>query len=312
MDTPKEIIQSGLIDRRRKSPEYQYHRINVQQLAKNPIFLDCLRAPKGYKFVQWDATSLEPTVLAELSGCPTYKEIYASGKPHDSYFYVACKLLDPTGELAQVYQIDNPTPESVKAAKKGYKKQRNIAKVFQLMSTFKAGAAAIHRKLILEDIDIDRATVESNKEKFWGPTLFGKVLEYEEDLLAQVQQHDGYYVNALGIPIVVTDKQERNIINTTTQSVGHGILDLWLWRLDPFASGREAQPVIPDYHDEGIYMVKEEKAAGFAKDMLEALQQVNDMLKWSIKIKGDPEITDDFTAFKGPDEVLWYKEKLDV
>lgn len=279
----------------------------------------CVTVPSGFILVRREGQtfisgncSLEPTVLAELSGCPTYKEIYASDKPHDSYLFVACRLLDPKGELGAAYNPANPSKQTVKAAKKQFKRLRSIAKVFQLMSTFKAGAAAIHRKLLLEDIDITREEVEKIKEEFWGPKLFAQVLEYELDLLQQVQQNDGYYLNALGIPIVVTDKQERKIINTQTQSVGHGILDLWLWQLDVAAADIEYWPVIPDYHDEGVFLCKESFANELAQKMLVALQKVNDMLQWEVKIQGDPEITDDFTEFKQPDPSVWYSEKLNV
>jgi len=312
--TPNQIIESEDFAEYQAQPANQYTKINAQQLAKSPILLDCLEAPDGFQFVQLDFHALEPMVLAHFSGCPTYRKLYASGETHDVYLYVSCKLLDKDGKIAAVYKPDSPTTESVKAAKKLFKTDRTVGKVFQLMSTYKAGAPAIHRKLVLNGVDITRPEVKANRDKYWGPELFGEVLNYEESLLAEVDQRDGWMLNGLGRPFVVTSKKEKDVVNTHTQSTGHDATDLLIKFVEQLARERNVPciPVIPDYHDETIWMARQGHQDALAQCMSDAVVMVNDAVKFSVQLQGEPEITKTFTEFKGPDEVQWYKEKVEL
>lgn len=312
--TPRQIIETQEWQDHYNDPANQYYRINAQQLAKNPILLDCLASPEGMSFVQLDYTALEPNVLAEFSKCPTYREIYSSGKPHDVYFYVSCKLLDKDGSMAAVYQPDNPTKETVAAAKKQFKPQRSVGKVFQLMSTYKAGAAAIFRKLILLGVDTTKQEVEENRKTYWGPDLFEAVLDYEEDLLAEVDQRDGWMLNGLGRPFVVTDRKRKDVVNTHTQSTGHDCTDLLILEAEKMFNEFKvpAVPVVPDYHDETIWMVPNDHAKRAGEYLAAAVTGVNHKINFSIPLKGDPEITKDFTSFKQPDPIEWYTEKCNA
>lgn len=310
-NTVEQILNSDWWQEYNSDPAHKYYKINAQQLAKNPILLDCLVPTRGYKFVELDFSSLEPTVLAEFSGDPCYREIYASNKPHDVYFYITCKLLDADGKIAATYKLDNPTPESVKEAKKLFKKERSVGKVFQLMSTYKAGAPAIHRKLLLFGFPFPIQEVYEMRNKYWGLELFGQILEYEQGLLAEVDQRDGWIKNGTNRPIVVRNHKRKDVLNTVIQSSGHDYTDMLILFVEQLADKRgvEAIPVIPDYHDETIWMCPEDQANELAEIMTEAVKMVNDSIKFEIPLKGDPEITDDFTSFKGPDPVEWYTTK---
>lgn len=310
-NTPKELLESEFWANYNADPANQYYKINAQQLAKNPILLDCIEAPVGYSFLQLDFTALEPNVLAEFSGDPCYKDIYASGKPHDVYFYVACKLLDPTGELNETYNLENPTKESVSAAKKKFKKERSTAKVFQLMSTYKAGAAAIHRKLVLAGVDISKVEVQKIRERYWGDELFGQVADYDESLCDEVDQRDGWMMNGMGRPFAITDRKKKDVVNTHTQSTGHDLLDLFVLFFENKLSGKDIdiQPVIEDYHDETIWLVRNDHVGQAKQLLVDALGQLNATVQFGIPLRGEPEVTRTFTEFKGPDPVDWYKEK---
>lgn len=311
--TTREYLESDYWANYISQPENQDFKVNPQQLAKTPIFLDCLVAPQGYRFVQLDFAALEPNVLAEFSGDPCYKDIYASGKPHDAYFYVSCKLLDNDGKLNAVYNLDNPTKETVKAAKKQFKRERSIGKVFQLMSTYKAGAPAIHRKLKLNGVDISKDEVVEIRNKYWGPELFGTVLDFEDSLLTEVEQRDGWMMNGLSRPFVVTDRKKKDVVNIFCQSTGHDCTDLLIMNVERLAkeAGLNPKPIIPDYHDETIWMIEEEHAEQLAQVMRDAVAAVNEFINFSIPLKGDPEITENFTKFKGPDPIQWYSEKVE-
>lgn len=311
--TPRQQLESEWWAEYCADPANQYYKINAQQLAKNPILLDCLEAPDGYCFVQLDYASLEDMVMAELSGCPVYREMYASGKPHDGYLFNSIKLLDDDGSINAVYNIDNPTPESVKAAKKQFKKERTIGKLFKLMSVYKAGAAKIRRSLMLAGVRITMEEARELRRKFWED-IYSAVLDYEECLKAEREQRDGWIVNAMGRPFAITDKKEKDLLNTMCQSTGHDCTDLLILYVEQLAHERgiPAVPVVPDYHDETIWMTETEYAEQLANIMSDAVAQVNDTIKFEVRLKGDPEITNNFTAFKQPDPVSWYTEKCNV
>ena len=268
---------------------------------------------KGQTFITGNC-ALEPTVLAEFSQDKCYQEIYASGKPHDIYFYVTCKLLDSDGKINAVYNIDNPTKESAAAAKKQFKPERTIGKVFHLMSTYKAGAPTIHRKLTLEGVDLTRQQVKEIRDRYWGPELFGGILDYEEGILAEVDQRDGWFFNGLGRPFAVIDRKRKDVLNTMIQSSGHDITDLFIREAEKLFRERkiDTKPVIPDYHDETMWMVADAQRDAAAKCLSDAVEVVNDLLQFKIRLKGEPEITKTFTEFKGPDPVSWYAEKVDA
>lgn len=308
--TPRELIESPEWAGYDKA--YPFIKINCQQMAKSPILLDCLIPEDGHVFVQMDYTSLEPYVLAEFSGCPTYKEVYASGKPHDVYFYVTCKLLDDDGQISAVYNPENPTPESVKAAKKQFKPQRNVGKVFQLMSTYKAGAPKIHRKLRIMNFDFSLEEVKAIRERYWGPELFGAVMDYEQDLLTQVTQNNGYFVNGTGRPMIVTERKEKDVVNTFCQSTGHDNLDLTVRFFEQQFQELGLHcfiPVVEDYHDETVWQAPVHRAEDALQYIRNAVAKTNELIQYKTPLVGEPEIAYTFTDFKQPDPVDWYTEK---
>ena len=110
-------------------------KVSISILPKDEQYLKCLRARTGHQLFHLDFASLEAVILAELSGDKLLHEIYASGKPHDIFLYMAIKSGDPkASEINAVYNIDNPTKESVAAAKKQFKDIRQKWKVIVYMS----------------------------------------------------------------------------------------------------------------------------------------------------------------------------------
>lgn len=309
-----EILRSQEFQEYQEQPENQYHKINAQQMMKTPVFFDCIVAPDGYSFVELDFTSLEPSIMAEFSQDPTYIELFASGKPHCVYLYVACKLLDPDGKITQVYQPDSPVP-NVAEAKKLFKSERSIAKVVHLMSAYKAGAPAIQRKINITGGDISKEQAYDLRERYWGPELFGGVLEYEQHLLHEVKQRGGWLVNGLGRPLVVTEKKAKDVLNTVCQATGHDCLDIYVNKLEPLiiSSGIPAVPIIPDWHDETVWMCPTSDAPRLAEIFIQAMHETNKELGFGIPLRGEPEITKTFTQFKNPDPSTdnWYENKLE-
>jgi hypothetical protein len=303
----------------RKSAGIRLRRNKDEQISDYTGMVGCVTVDHGFIQVRRDGQTfisgncaLEPTVLAEFSRDKCYHEIYASGKPHEVYLYVVCKLLDPNGKINAVYNLDNPTEESVAKTKKMFKTERTMGKIFQLMSTYKAGAPKIHRQLVLSGVDITREEVIEIRKKYWGPDLFAGIVDYEDNLLAEVDQRDGWFFNGMGRPFAVTDKKRKDVVNTHTQSTGHDLTDLMILETEKnvVANQLDCIPIIPDYHDETIWMAPIDDAESAANAMSDAIDAVNSMVNFSIPLKGEPEITDNFTQFKMPDPVGWYAEKL--
>lgn len=285
--------------------EHPKEKINIQQVAKAAPVLEVLSAGDGY-FVEQDITSLEPTVLAELSGNETYKEIYASGKPHDVYLFTAIKIMPWAGEeINKVYNISSPTKESVAEAKKRFKKERTQAKPVFLSGAYKAGVARQYRMLKLQGAGLSYDTVKEMHSNFWGPEMFGQMLEWEEALLKEVEYNGRYVLNGMGRPFAVLKHKKKDIQNIMGQSTGHCILDLMNYHLSCIVIERKipAKCVVPDWHDERVWWAPTlEVAEDLKQAMIDSVAIVNAQLAPDIPFTGDVEISKTFSEFKSPDE----------
>lgn len=107
--------------------------LNPQQFPKVAEVLGTFVADAGQVLVDTDVNSLEPRVVATFSRDPTMLELFASGKPHDVYLYVAAALFpDKRAAIDAVYNLAVPTKDSVAKAKDTFKAERKIAKELHL------------------------------------------------------------------------------------------------------------------------------------------------------------------------------------
>jgi hypothetical protein len=284
----------------KKHPKYK---INMQQMMKEVPVLDCLHAGDGW-WVQHDLTSLEPTIIAEMSGDPTYYEIYASGKPHDVYLYTAIRIMSWVGDkINAIYNIESPTKESVAEAKKTFKPDRGIAKTIFLSGAYKAGPKKQYNTLKLQGVKILFEAVKEMNYRFWNE-MFITVKKWEEELLKEVDWNGRYVLNGMGRPFVVLKHKRKDIMNTIGQSTGHCVLDianLYLSRL-VLERNLNCRCIVEDWHDERIWWAPtREDAEDLKKAIEDSLTMLNESLNPEIPFKGDVEICKTFTEFKGPD-----------
>lgn len=280
-------------------------------------FVGCVTVPSGFVLVEKDGQafvsgncSLEPTVLAELSGDPTYKEIYASGKPHDNYLFTSIRIMPWVADkINAVYNIENPTKESVKAAKDAFKSERGMAKPIFLSGAYKAGALKQWRMLKLLGYKLPFDVVKEMRDNFWGPNMFGTVLQYEKELQEEVEWRGRYLLNGVGRPFVVLKHKVKDVLNINGQSTGHCILDIgnmFLSRL-VIERGINARCVIEDWHDERVWWAPtREDAEELKKAMEDSTAMLNEFLSPQIPIRGEVEICKRFTAFKNPEPWTLY------
>lgn len=109
--------------------------INFQQLPGVEQVLTLFRSRPGHKLICTDLASVEPRIVAFFSRDPTLLELYATGKPHDVYLFLAMHIFQDEGpEIRKAYDPNGtgPTEASRDATKRQFAKLRKIAKEIQL------------------------------------------------------------------------------------------------------------------------------------------------------------------------------------
>jgi hypothetical protein len=145
-------------------------KINLQNTTKTRRYLECFEASPGNKVVAMDFASLEPKVLAYFSRDKNLMSLYGpNAKKNDIYLFNGAQLKG-LGEpiLATGYDPYNPTPETIKAAKKACKTERQIAKKFTLSANYGAGARKIHSELLLDGVDVTLEQCYQFHKEFWN------------------------------------------------------------------------------------------------------------------------------------------------
>lgn len=264
--------------------------LNVQQMPKSKEFLSCWVARPGHVWVQMDFTALEQVVLAELSKDPALWKLYGpTARKNDVYLFTGSQL-PKIGDVIRAagYDPDNPTPEGIAAAKKQAKKERGIAKVITLASSYGAGPGKIHQTLRLEGIPISLDECRTIHSGYWS--LYSGVKEYEKELLRQLNNNNGWVLNGLGRPLGIAPDLEKDIVNRVVQSTGHDILVQWLIIYSRMLSnsGIPYTSIIADLHDESIIEVPERYADRALQIMsVDAIQELNRQLGGRIPLKGE-------------------------
>lgn len=264
--------------------------LNVQQMPKSKEFLSCWVARPGHVWVQLDFTALEQVVLAELSRDPALWKLYGPGAPKNDVYLFTGSQLPKIGKVIQEagYNPNDPTPEGIAAAKKQAKKERGIAKVITLASSYGAGPGKIHQTLRLEGVPISLEECRTIHAGYWE--LYAGVKEYEKELLRQLNNNNGWVLNGLGRPLGIAPDLEKDIVNRVVQSTGHDILVQWLNIYSTMLQGAGIPytSIIADLHDESIIEVPEHHAEQALKIMsVDAIRELNRQLGGRIPLKGE-------------------------
>jgi hypothetical protein len=284
---------------------------NAQQQPKSRDYLKNLKARPGCKWVQADISALEQVVLAELSECPTLNFLYGSGIKNDVYLFNAANIPQLNKDLLEIYNPQNPTPESIDQAKKEFKKIRNISKTLSLAASYGAGPGKIYQTLRLSGIDISEAEVRDIHAAYWN--LYKRVKEYGSDLFYEWRQNRGWVYNGLGLPVVVHKDLTKDLVNRVVQGTGHQILMVAIYYMYTLReeSGRTDlfYPIIIDFHDESIVECLEEDTEEVTKLINKAYLLTNELLGGSLTIEAEPDIVDNLADIKC--EPIFKKEKAD-
>lgn len=274
--------------------------LSLHQQPKTPGYLECFVARPGMVWIDTDATALEPHVLAEVSRDKALLGLYAPGRPqNDVYMYVAAQI-PALGKpfLDMGYDPEKPSKEKISECKKALKKQRGIAKIVHLSSSYGAGPKKIQAGLKLQGIDLSFEEVRQIHTDYWK--LFDGVKKYEKFLLDQWESNKGWFFNPIGRPIGVDGDKIKDLVNRSIQSGGHDILVMYAKRLcDRLDKDKVPYyPIIIDFHDELILEVETEVAPTIATIMKEEWRNLNTELGGYIQITGEPEVGSSLKTFK--------------
>lgn len=271
--------------------------VGMQTLPKVQRYMECLRADPGHKIIQCDFSSLENVILAEFSQDPLLHEIYCSGKPHDGYLYPAI-LFDGMGpQIDAVYNKDNPTKESVAAAKKQFKAQRTSWKVTTLGKAYLIGVKKLQRAQAVAGVwmtfDEARALSKSYDK------AYERVEMWRQTLVPEWRQNGGWLFNGFGRPMCVPDYAEKDLVSRKIQSTGRDCLALLQFYINQIRirDNIDMWPIV-EIHDETVWQAPIHEVERAKGAFIEALAMVNRTTRWGAQLKGDVEVCDNFNAFK--------------
>lgn len=200
---------------------------NSQQFPKDEIYFvrQFMEAPEGYTFVEIDYTSIEPMLIAIVTGCKRLHEIFEEGK--DIYLATA----------DDIFELNIDWSQPMSEIKEKYSKIRKIFKV-----GFLAWCYGQHKKSFAKRCGIsDEQTelfYENAKKYYW------EIYKWKEDVYAKIDA--GEYLLTLSgrkrkFPLYVAkdnswqerrkennvrDKARRVGVNFLIQSLGS---DITLW-----------------------------------------------------------------------------------
>lgn len=265
-------------------------KLSVLQLPKVKTFLESFKARPGNVIVQTDVASLENVIMAELSRDPLLLEIFASGKPHDSYLYMAVKYDVDGPKMAEVYKPDSPTVESVAAAKKMFKAKRTAWKSTELGKQFKMGVAKLRRKLATEGMFLSVQETRALSDAYDQAKAGTK--EYDKQLELEWRQRGGWIMNAFDRPMAITDDRVKDCTSRKIQSSGHTILLIMLYYINKSRKeqGIKMWPFNADLHDATYWEAEEGHKDAAIKAFRDSYDSTNAWLKGLIPIKGVVEV----------------------
>jgi len=274
--------------------------VNLQQISKDPRYLECFVAREGCTLIDADVTALEPCVLAELSECPNYMKLYGpDAKPNDIYLFVGAntEAMGPTLRSLG-YDPDNPTPEAISKTKKTLKKERGIAKVLHLSSGYGAGAGKIWKTLLSQGVELSFDDAKRIHADYWN--LFKRVKDYEEELKELRANNGGWILDGLGLPITIGKHKLKDILNTLIQGTGHRILVRHIANIMKLRDETKLpfNMWIADFHDETIVECKDEVVNDVMELFNKAEHLTNEELGGTIYLKIEPDQGKDLRPFK--------------
>lgn len=257
--------------------------------------MKAFKLDEGFIGIGADLVGVEPCLIAGYSEDPTLLKVYRDGLG-DVYLDLALKLFPEDRELQRGYNQYIPIDEEVK---KGFKRQRGIAKVIHLAVSYTATFRGVHYQLRKHGYDISEQEAMRLVNRYWE--TFALVKQFENRLKA-LHKRDGHLRNILGRIIQVPNKKSKDTMNRFIQSGGHDILALWVREIAKSASNiPEAgmKPLLPDIHDFTGWVVRKEYADVARKVYSDTLGDINRRLALPVQIRAETKLFSTLAGLKG-------------
>lgn len=267
----------------------------------------CVTVPTGFILIRSEGQTfitgncaIEPIVLTELSKDKAMMSVYGpTAGPNDIYLLTGSSLPGLKDKiLAAGYNPRAPTQEGINNAKRLAKKERSVSKIVTLGSNYGMGAKKLMDDLALHGFPVSLEQAKQIHRSYW--TLYSGIKEFESYLIGQWETTGGWVLNGIGRPICVAPGYEKDIVNRVVQSTAHDLLMYFIHLL--VGNLKEAKldykPIIIDFHDQSILEVSAKDSQRTADIILQTVEQLNQKIGGTIKLKGVPQIVHNLAQAK--------------
>lgn len=276
--------------------------VNISQQPKTEGYLKTWRAREGMSLVQLDFSAIEPVVLTCASKDPTLMKLYgpAAKDTQDVYLFNGAHIQVFADKIRSYYDPENPTKETLAAAKKYCKAERSANKTVHLAKQYGAGPYKIYHVLRESGFPLDIEIVKQVCDE-WDQ-LYAGTKKFEVKLETEWKSRGGWFYNLLLRPICVAEDKLKDAVNRYCQSSGHDILLKFLCYLERFRQERSITmyPWIVDYHDETIWEVPNDQVEAAKQAFEDALVALNKELSvvLTVPVKGSVEVAQSLAEIK--------------
>lgn len=253
-----------------------------------------LKCDPGYIGVHTDLSAIEPTITAHFSDDPSLVKVFGQGNG-DIYLDLALELFPHDRELQEVY---NPNVPVTKEVKERFKKQRDISKVIQLAVQYTGTEFTVSKNLTKRGFPTTLEEARVYVTRYWKK--FKKV-QRMNDRLRELNRQQGYLRNVIGRIIQVPNPEYKDLGNRFIQSSAHDVLVLWVTKIYRVCAERgiDIKPVLLDCHDSTSNQVPIEQASDLKRVYEETLEELNQELGLSVRIRAETKTFQTLAGLKG-------------
>lgn len=212
------------------------------------------------------------------------------------------------------YDPLNPSASMIAQVKDKCKKERALAKLVTLGSSYKMGPAKLQRTLSLEGIEVSFEEAKEIHRAFWS--LYAGVKAYDRELITQYEDNNGWVLNGIGRPIGIFESYKSDIVNRVVQSTAHDLHIYYIITVEQVLKENNIpfNWVIADFHDQTIVQVLR-KDADRVRTLLsgECYRRLNAWAKGQIELKGDAQIVRDLSYAKvAKEDITQYLKDIGI
>lgn len=272
-------------------------KLNIQAISRRDAGLMQTMVPApGHVFVSIDLSSGEPTVTGEFSKDPNYlyatyhgvgkRPFYKDGVLMIDDIYLMVASVSPLGkekiyDTFHNHKFDGKSfadqwLEDSEVVKSYLKEVRTLHKILCLGIGYGMQARKMVTSMYEKGYLLDLKTAKQFCKVYWQ--LFSGVKAFSDTLTLEIERK-GYIINPFGYRLT---PDPRKAYNYYCQSSVSGVMHLFgalLFSIAPWAK------FVVCIHDEFVISVDEGRLEEFRKCTQAATEEMNNQLKWDVKIR---------------------------